>query len=347
LSRAGLPARDERDEPSRETSPASSEGTLSRSVSHDARALDASRPERRARRLEKNANRTRASARDCRSHDDDGRARRDDGRGAGPRRRRRGHGRRRAPRRFRRGGDHPRGVSQGCRHRRRMSEALHARGHRRDVPVARGGGRVARRGRVPRQSLVEHPGGLPRDVLRRCEPGFSASRHPRARPSVEGRGARAAAFSFFPAKEIAFCRVTAPRTVGPARLLAPTRRPARVPPRASTIRRAHDASSGNPYLAPSRYPLARAPARPCPASVSRKNATACLFLEAAGIQRGRDILPRRSFSPARFPARPDRPPRARARPLSPPYPPPPIADRRLPLRVLPSPPLQRNGAART
>ena len=60
MSRAGLPARDERDEPSREISPADSVGTSSRTVSHGARVLDASRPERRARRREKNANRTRA-----------------------------------------------------------------------------------------------------------------------------------------------------------------------------------------------------------------------------------------------------------------------------------------------
>lgn len=236
-----------------------------------------------------------------------------------------------------------------------MSEALHARGHRRDVPVARGGGRVARRGRVPRQSLVEHPGGLPRDVLRRCEPGFSASRHPRARPSVRRAGGAApAAFSFFPAKEITFCRVTAPRTVGPARLLAPTRRPARVPPRASTTRRAHDASFGKPSLAPSRYPLARPPRVRASRPPRGKTPWHVKVPEAAGIQRGRDILPRRSFSPARFPARPDP---VDGAPDDPPEPAPalslhsrlfpPIADRRLPLRLPPSPPLQRNGAART
>ena len=45
MSRAGLPARDERDEPSREISPADSVGTSSRTVSHGARVLDASRPD--------------------------------------------------------------------------------------------------------------------------------------------------------------------------------------------------------------------------------------------------------------------------------------------------------------
>ena len=307
MSRAGLPARDERDEPSRETSPAGSEGTLSRSVSHDARALDASRPERRARRLEKNANRTRASARDCRSHDDDGRARRDDGRGAGPRRRGRGHGSRRAPRRFRREGDHPRGVSQGCRHRRRVSEALHARGHRRDVPVARGGGRVARRGRVPRQSLVEHPGGLPRDVLRRCEPGFSASRHPRARPSVEGRGARdLPRFRFFPRKKSSFAESPRlepldPPAFSPRRDVTPGFLPARAPPVAPTTRLPGNRPSrrrDTPSRAPPRVRASRPP--------RGKNAIACQ--NARGCRNPawtRYFATSKFFSPARFPARPD------------------------------------------
>ena len=277
MSRAGLPARDERDEPSREISPADSVGTSSRTVSHGARVLDASRPERRARRREKNANRTRA-ARDCRRHDDDGRARRDDGRGADPRRRGQGYGCRRTARRFRHGGDHPRDISQGCRHRRRVSEALHARDNRRDVPVARGGGPVARRGRVPRQSLVEHTRGLPRDVLRRCEPWFSASRCPRARPSVEGRGARnLPRFRFFPRKKSPFAESPRLEPLEPPAFSPRRDVPRGFLPERARNRRANDAPSGRRSLAPSRYPLARASARPCLASASRKNATHVRF----------------------------------------------------------------------
>jgi hypothetical protein len=44
---------------------------------------------------------------------------------------------------------------------------VRAKVRRRDVSVARGGGAAARRGRVPRQPQLEHPGGVPGDVLRR------------------------------------------------------------------------------------------------------------------------------------------------------------------------------------
>ena len=153
-----------------------------------------------------------------------------------------------------------------------------ARDNRRDVPVARGGGPVARRGRVPRQSLVEHTRGLPRDVLRRCEPWFSASRCPRARPSVEGRGARnLPRFRFFPRKKSPFAESPRLEPLEPPAFSPRRDVPRGFLPERARNRRANDALSGRLSLAPLRYPLARASARPCPASASRKNATHGFF----------------------------------------------------------------------
>mmetsp|Transcript_7543 Transcript_7543/g.34157 ORF Transcript_7543/g.34157 Transcript_7543/m.34157 type:complete len:217 (-) Transcript_7543:3421-4071(-) len=105
-----------------------------------------------------------------------------------------------------RGGLHARdyagGVSPGCRASRVRFAPVRAKVRRRDVSVARGGGAAARRGRVPRQPQLEHPGGVPGDVLRsqmgrrRGHQGSPGSRrggravhHPRGPAAAHG-GAR-------------------------------------------------------------------------------------------------------------------------------------------------------------